>query len=181
MKDIALAKKNHGLVGEAAVTKVQNFQFDDELFSFCSNPALLPYLKSFCGNNIKAVHTMFINKPPNMGSSSRHPFHQDLAYFPFRPANRIVAAWASLEDSNNLNGSLNIFPKTHKGDLFRHIYPEWEGKVNKAYFGIDNYKEKANMRLDLEMKKGDVVFFHPLLVHGSGENKTQGYRKVPVD
>lgn len=39
---------------------------------------------------------MFINKPPNMGGSSRHPFHQDLAYFPFRPANRIVAAWASL-------------------------------------------------------------------------------------
>lgn len=28
------------------------------------------------------------------------------------------------------------------------------------------------------MKKGDIVFFHPLLVHGSGENKTQGYRKV---
>lgn len=28
------------------------------------------------------------------------------------------------------------------------------------------------------MKKGDIVFFHPLLIHGSGENKTQGYRKV---
>ncbi len=27
------------------------------------------------------------------------------------------------------------------------------------------------------MKKGDIVFFHPLLVHGSGENRTQGYRK----
>jgi len=28
------------------------------------------------------------------------------------------------------------------------------------------------------MKKGDIVFFHPLLIHGSGENKSQGYRKV---
>ena len=27
------------------------------------------------------------------------------------------------------------------------------------------------------MKKGDIVFFHPLLVHGSGENKSKGYRK----
>lgn len=27
------------------------------------------------------------------------------------------------------------------------------------------------------MKKGDIIFFHPLLVHGSGENKSQGYRK----
>lgn len=25
----------------------------------------------------------------------------------------------------------------------------------------------------LEMDKGDTVFFHPLLVHGSGVNKTQ--------
>jgi len=25
----------------------------------------------------------------------------------------------------------------------------------------------------LEMDKGDTVFFHPLLVHGSGINKTQ--------
>jgi phytanoyl-CoA hydroxylase len=34
-----------------------------------------------------------------------------------------------------------------------------------------------NKRLDLEMKKGDIVFFHPHLVHGSGENKSSGYRK----
>jgi len=27
---------------------------------------------------------------------SRHPFHQDLAYFPFGPTNKIVAAWAAL-------------------------------------------------------------------------------------
>ena len=27
------------------------------------------------------------------------------------------------------------------------------------------------------MKKGDIVFFHPLVVHGSGINKTTGYRK----
>lgn len=47
------------------------------------------------------------------------------------------------------------------------MYPEWEGKVNKAYFGIEGYKENMP-RLDLEMKKGDIVFFHPLLVHGSG-------------
>lgn len=27
------------------------------------------------------------------------------------------------------------------------------------------------------MKKGDIVFFHPLLIHGSGINKSNGYRK----
>ncbi|WP_411026961.1 phytanoyl-CoA dioxygenase family protein, partial [Salmonella sp. s55044] len=30
----------------------------------------------------------------------------------------------------------------------------------------------------LEMEKGDTVFFHPLLIHGSGSNKTKGFRKA---
>ena len=99
VRDISLAKKMKDykdLVGEQNITKVQDFQFDDVLQTYCTNPDLIPYLKSFCGENIKSVHTMFINKPPHMGESSRHPFHQDLAYFPFGPANNIVAAWAAL-------------------------------------------------------------------------------------
>eukprot|EP00178_Gracilaria_changii_P015256 TRINITY_DN4273_c0_g1_i1.p1 TRINITY_DN4273_c0_g1~~TRINITY_DN4273_c0_g1_i1.p1 ORF type:complete len:101 (-),score=8.87 TRINITY_DN4273_c0_g1_i1:18-320(-) len=31
--------------------------------------------------------------------------------------------------------------------------------------------------IDLVMKKGDIVFFHPLVIHGSGINRSQGYRK----
>ena len=79
---------------------------------------------------------MFINKPPNMGVSSRHPMHQDLAYFPFGPEDRIVAAWASLQDATKENGSLNVVPKSHKGRFLDHSYPDWNGMVNKAYFGI---------------------------------------------
>ena len=117
VRDISLAKSKSNLSGEAAITKIQDFQRDDVLHSFCTNPDIIPYLKSFCGDDIKSIHTMLINKPPFMGSSSRHPFHQDLAYFPIRPAERIVAAWASLEDSNKENGSLNIFPGSHKGEF----------------------------------------------------------------
>lgn len=102
VRDISLVKKfkNSKLIGEENITKLQDFQEDKILQSYCTNPDLIPYLKSFCGDNIKSVHTMFINKPPGMGTSSRHPFHQDLAYFPFGPTNNIVAAWAALEDSN---------------------------------------------------------------------------------
>ena len=139
VRDISLAKKHKdnykSMVGEENITMVQDFQFDDVLQTYCTNPDLIPYLKSFCGENIKSVHTMFINKPPHMGVSSRHPPHQDLAYFPFGPANRIVAAWAALQDSTVENGSLHISPKTHLGKFYDHSYPT-DGEVNKAYFGI---------------------------------------------
>lgn len=33
-------------------------------------------------------------------------------------------------------------------------------------------------RVHLEMEKGDCVFFHPILIHGSGVNRTKGFRKA---
>lgn len=45
------------------------------------------------------------------------------------------------------------------------------------YHGIQNY-DPSLPRLHLEMEAGDTVFFHPLLIHGSGMNRTQGFRKV---
>lgn len=56
-----------------------------------------------------------------------------------KPANRIVAAWAALEDSTKENGGLNMYPFTHKGKFYEHVYPNWNGQVNKAYFGITEY------------------------------------------
>ncbi len=175
VKDISIAKANKGksALGEKGITKLQDWQDDEVLFTFCTNPDLKPYLQSFCGRNIKSVHTMFINKPPNMGSSSRHPMHQDLAYFPFRPADRIVAAWTALEDASVENGALFVVPGSHKGEFLEHGYPK--DTVNKAYYGILN-EEGIKPRF-MPMNKGDIIFFHPLLIHGSGPNKTQGYRK----
>jgi len=45
------------------------------------------------------------------------------------------------------------------------------------YHGVRNY-DPDHPRVHLEMEKGDTVFFHPLLIHGSGMNQTKGFRKV---
>lgn len=45
------------------------------------------------------------------------------------------------------------------------------------YHGIQEFDSKAE-RIHLEMQAGDTVFFHPVLIHGSGTNRTQGFRKV---
>ena len=68
-----------------------------------------------------------INKPPDPGTqSSRHPLHQDLYYFPFRPADRIVCAWTAMEKINRQNGCLVVLPGSHTGDLEVHGYPDWK-------------------------------------------------------
>lgn len=52
--------------------------------------------------------------------------HQDLHYFPFRPAERVVCAWTAMEHIDRSNGCLVVIPGTHKGELKQHDYPEWE-------------------------------------------------------
>lgn len=63
MKDVAIAKSEF-VEGEKAITKIQDFTLDDELFEYCALPEILEYVKSFTGKNIMAMHTMLINKPP---------------------------------------------------------------------------------------------------------------------
>ncbi|XP_015928873.1 phytanoyl-CoA dioxygenase, peroxisomal [Parasteatoda tepidariorum] len=177
MRDVTFSKTRPN---ERVINKIQDFIFDEVLFDYCSLPQIVDYVECFCGPNIKAMHTMLINKPPDPGSlTSRHPLHQDLHYFPFRPADKVVCAWTAMERVNRQNGCLVAIPGTHKGPLLEHEYPDWEGGVNKMYHGVSDLKEnQKDRRVFLEMEAGDTVFFHPLLIHGSGANRTKGFRKA---
>ncbi|XP_004451758.1 phytanoyl-CoA dioxygenase, peroxisomal isoform X1 [Dasypus novemcinctus] len=177
MRDVSIAKSEY-VPSEKTVSKVQDFQEDKELFRYCTLPEILRYVECFTGPDIMAMHTMLINKPPDSGKkTSRHPLHQDLHYFPFRPSNLVVCAWTAMEHVDRNNGCLVVLPGTHTGPLLKHDYPQWEGGVNIMFHGIQDY-DKNNARVHVEMEKGDTVFFHPLLIHGSGRNKTQGFRKA---
>ncbi|KAI9021895.1 hypothetical protein DFJ74DRAFT_768501 [Hyaloraphidium curvatum] len=50
-------------------------------------------------------------------------------------------------------------------------------RVARAFCG-PNVKSLDNMLVYVELEPGDAVFFHPYLVHGSGLNKTQNFRKA---
>ena len=52
--------------------------------------------------------------------------HQDLHYFPMRPAEKIVCSWTAMQKVNRENGCLVVLPGTHKGKLLQHDYPKWE-------------------------------------------------------
>ncbi len=51
--------------------------------------------------------------------------------------------------------------------------------VAQAYHGIVDLGPDPR-RVHLDMDIGDTVFFHSLLIHGSGTNRTSGFRKVRV-
>jgi phytanoyl-CoA hydroxylase len=175
MRDVMVAK---GAVRPAtraeAVAKLQDFEGDPVLDAYVTDERVLRCVEALIGPEIQSIHTMLINKPP--GVDGRHPLHQDLLYFPFRPAERIVAAWTALERVTKENGCLVVVPGSHRGELLPHENPDWEW-LNLAYFGAKGVGEHAG-RVHLEMEPGDTVFFHPLLLHGSGRNRTAGFRRA---
>ena len=175
MRDVMIAKGavTPGTRAEA-IAKLQDYESDPVLFSYARDERLLDWVEELIGPDIKSIHTMLINKPPNV--DGRHPLHQDLLYFPFRPADSIVATWTALERVTVENGCLVVIPGTHRGEVLPHENMDWE-YVNRAYFGAVGVGEET-ARVHLEMEPGDTVFFHPVLLHGSGRNRTQGFRRA---
>lgn len=175
MRDVMVAKGAVQTdVAENAIAKVQDFDDDPVLRTYTEHPRLLEIVEQFTGPHIASIHCMLINKPP--GVDGRHPLHQDLLYFPFRPAERIVASWTALEPITRGNGCLAVVPGSHRGDLLPHENPEWD-YLNVGYFGAVGVGAHPD-RVHLEMEPGDTVFFHPLLLHGSGRNLSDGYRRA---
>ena len=179
MKDISMDDRKNAVIEERTVTKVQNFEDAPTLFGYCKEDAILANVKRLLGPDLYSIHTMLINKPSDLGTgSSRHPPHQDYLYFPFSPVSRMVAAWTALENITEANGCLYVYPGSHKQPLLAHGYPN-DGIVNVAYHGIQQLpKDFTQVPVNVEMKPGDTVYFHPLLIHGSGPNFTTHYRKA---
>jgi len=184
MRDVNLKIKEK--TGVRNITKFQDFEDDRIFMRYCRNEKIQNIARAFCGPNLNSVHTMFINKPPDLGKkSSRHPLHQDLWYFPFRPANDIVAAWTALQHIDRQNGGLCVLPGSHHhypgGELRLHGYPKWSGGVNKLYHTVadDGISMDAleGKLMYPTMNAGDVIFFHPLLFHGSNLNNSKDMRK----
>ncbi|NRA06787.1 MAG: phytanoyl-CoA dioxygenase family protein [Myxococcales bacterium] len=175
MKDVMVSR---GVVAAAApreaIAKLQDFENDPVLWGYAEHEALLDCVERIVGREVFGLHSMLINKPPHV--DGRHPLHQDLLYFPFRPAERIVAAWTALEVVNRENGCLVVVPGSQRGPLRRHENMQWE-HVNAAYWGAEGVGADA-ARVHLEMRPGDTVFFHPLLLHGSGRNRSPDCRRA---
>jgi len=155
------------------VNKLLSFEDDPVLFDCALHPPLLEAVRALVGPDLMTISTNVFNKPP--GVDGRHPLHQDLRYFTLRPADGIVAAWTAISRCTRENGCLAVVPGSHRGPLRRHAYPGWDF-VNRGFLAADD--APIGDRVHVEMEPGDTLLFHPLLLHGSGRNRTDGFRRA---
>lgn len=159
-----------------AVNKILNFESDPVLWPFATDPRVLEVVRDLVGPDLDTLLTLstnVFNKPP--GVDGRHPLHQDLRYFALRPADGIVGTWTAIGRCTRQSGCLAVIPGSHRGELAEHANPDWD-VVNFGFFAADGVD--ISKRIHIEMEPGDTLFFHPLLVHGSGRNRSSDFRRA---
>jgi ectoine hydroxylase-related dioxygenase (phytanoyl-CoA dioxygenase family) len=143
------------------------------------NPSFVVAASQLLGN--KAVrfwhdHQLFC-KPAHHGGVVA--WHQDYSYWTRTKPMQHLTCWVALDDVSTENGCVYYIPKSHRWGLLDK--PELAGDME----GINAFltpaqREEFKNKVPVEMKRGYATFHHPLMVHGSYENKSSRPRRAFV-
>ena len=137
----------------------------------CLNKSILDAVQSIIGKNILICGTtLFIKNPNEKGFVS---YHQDAKYIGLEPHNW-VTVWLAVTDTNEHNGCMKMLPGSHKENLKSH---EQKFDDNNLLTRGQTIKGvPLNKTEPVILKAGQVSLHHPLVVHGSGLNKSNDRR-----
>ena len=141
------------------------------------NPAFVMAASQLLGNApVRFWHDQLFCKPAHHGGVVA--WHQDYSYWTRTQPMQHLTCWTGLDDASTENGCLHYVPGSHRWGLLDK--PELAGDME----GLMDYltpEQRAEFKpVPIEMKKGHATFHHPLLVHGSYENKSDRSRRAFV-
>lgn len=141
------------------------------------NPAFVMAASQLLGNkDVRFWHDQLFCKPAKHGGVVA--WHQDYSYWTRTTAMQHLTCWTGLDDANTDNGCLHYVPKSHKWGLLEK--PELAGEMDGLMQFMTDEQKTDFKPIPIELKKGYATFHHPLMVHGSYENKSERSRRAFV-
>ena len=144
--------------------RLSNFHLiSDSVKSFYLNQKINLILSILFQDQPKIVGSLFFEK------SSEQAIHRDSPSFFTNPLNHFYGVWVALEDISIEQGPLVYFPRSHQ------IIPdEYLRKKFKTALSYNKFIQQQCIAHGLkatmaEMKKGDLVIWHPQLAHGGSK------------
>jgi len=121
-------------------------------------------------------HDQVFYKPP------RHPgvvsWHQDFSYWTRTLPMRHITINIVLDDTSPENGCLHYVPGSHRWPL---LPPVSFGQEMERFREIVPADRRQEFRpLPIPLRAGEASFHHPLMVHGSYGNRSDGPRRAVV-
>jgi len=140
-------------------------------------PAMTGWIRALLGvRNIRVVrahHNCIMTKHPDYSSATG--WHQDIRYWSFdRP--ELVNAWTALDHEARDNGGMRLIPGSHRAAFDSRAFD------SDRFFRSDHPPNRAwiDGAIQVDMKPGDVLFFHAALLHAAGRNLTDRRKRAVV-
>ena len=140
------------------------------------NPAFTVPASQLLGSAVRFWHDQLFCKPAHHGGVVA--WHQDYSYWTRTKPMAHLTCWIGLDDATVDNGCLHYIPGSHRWELLPVT-----GLANDmdAIQTVLSDEQKAAFRpVAVELKAGEATFHHPLMVHGSYENRTSRPRRAMV-
>jgi ectoine hydroxylase-related dioxygenase (phytanoyl-CoA dioxygenase family) len=140
------------------------------------NPAFLIPAAQLLDGAVRFWHDQLFCKPAHHGGVVA--WHQDYSYWTRTQPMAHLSCWIGLDDSTRENGCVHYVPGSHRWNLLPVT-----GLANNmvAIQSVLNEEQKDQFQpVAIELKAGECSFHHPLMVHGSHENRSDYPRRGAV-
>ena len=140
------------------------------------NPAFVVPASQLLGGAVRFWHDQLFCKPAHHGGVVA--WHQDYSYWTRTRPMAHLSCWIGLDDSTRENGCVHYVPGSHRWNLLPIT-----GLANDmhAIESVLSEEQKSQfMPVPIELKQGECSFHHPLMIHGSYENRGNQPRRGAV-
>jgi len=140
------------------------------------NPAFLVPAAQLLDGPVRFWHDQLFCKPAHHGGVVA--WHQDYSYWTRTQPMVHLSCWIGLDDSTTENGCVHYVPGSHLWPLLPIT-----GLANdmRAIESVLSERQLEEFRpVPIELQAGECSFHHPLMVHGSFENRSDRPRRGAV-
>lgn len=141
------------------------------------HPAFTVAASQLLGGAVRFWHDQLFCKPAKHGGVVA--WHQDYSYWTRTKPMAHLTCWIGLDDSTKENGCVHYVPGSHNWTLLPITGLAGDMDAIKEVLSPDQW-EQFQHPVAIELKKGECSFHHPLMVHGSFENRTDRPRRGTV-
>ncbi|MEQ1643736.1 MAG: phytanoyl-CoA dioxygenase family protein [Pyrinomonadaceae bacterium] len=146
--------------------------FHDLIF----HPTIAAIGQKLLGGAVRFWHDQVFVKPARDGAVVA--WHQDYSYWTRTKPIAHLTCWIGLDDSTIENGCVHYVPGSQKWNLLPRT--DLANDMDAVLEVLTDEQRAAFKPVPIELKAGEASFHHPMMLHGSFENRSERPRRAVV-
>jgi ectoine hydroxylase-related dioxygenase (phytanoyl-CoA dioxygenase family) len=141
------------------------------------HPAFTVPASQLLGGAVRFWHDQLFCKPARHGGVVA--WHQDYSYWTRTQPMNHLTCWIGLDESTRENGCVHYIDGSHRWSLLPITGLAGKMDAIRAVLTPEQFEVFSNP-VPIELKAGEASFHHPLMIHGSFENRSDRARRATV-